>query len=57
MEQGLVRDLQPASESEKRLYRLTTAGKNALSHEIARLEHLVRNTKRHLQGMKPRRAE
>jgi hypothetical protein len=37
-----VRDLRPASEDEKRLYRLNAAGKAALSSEISRLEHLVR---------------
>ena len=57
MEQGWVRDLQPASEDEKRLYRLTAAGKAALSYEISRLDDLVRQTKRYLQGMKPRSAE
>lgn len=57
MEQGLVRDLQPASENEKRLYRLTAAGKAPLSYEISRLDDLVRQTKRYLQGMKPRSVE
>lgn len=57
MEQGWVRDLRPVSDNEKRLYRLTAAGKAALSCEISRLDHLVRQTKRYLQGMKPRRAE
>jgi DNA-binding PadR family transcriptional regulator len=57
MEQGWVRDLKPASENDKRLYRLTPAGKAALSYEISRLDDLVRQTKRYLQGMKPRRAE
>ena len=57
MDQGWVRDLQPASDDEKRLYRLTAAGKAALSYEISRLDDLVRQTKRHLQAMKPRRAE
>jgi DNA-binding PadR family transcriptional regulator len=57
MEQGWVRDLQPASDSDKRLYRLTASGKGVLSEEIARLDHLVRETKRYLQGMRPRRAE
>ena len=57
MDQGWVRDLRPASDNEKRLYRLTAAGKAALSCEISRLDHLVRLTKRYLQGMKPRRAE
>lgn len=57
MEQGWVRDLQPASDSEKRLYRLTAAGKAALSYEISRLDDLVRQTKRYLHGMKPRSVE
>jgi DNA-binding PadR family transcriptional regulator len=57
MEQGWVRDLKPASENEKRLYRLTAAGKAALSYEISRLDDLVRQTKRYLQGMKPRSVE
>jgi DNA-binding PadR family transcriptional regulator len=57
MEHDLVRDLQPASENEKRLYRLTAAGKIALFHEVDRLERLVRQTKPYLQGMKPRTAE
>ncbi len=57
MEQGWVRDLQPATETEKRLYRLTAAGKAALSYEIGRLDDLVRQTKRYLQPMKPRRVE
>jgi len=57
MEQGWVRDLKPASENEKRLYRLTAPGKAALSCEISRLDRLVRQTKRYLQGMKPRSVE
>ncbi len=57
MEQGWVRDLKPASENERRLYRLTAAGKAALSYEISRLDHLVRQTKRYLPGMRPRSAE
>jgi len=57
MEQGWVRDLKPGSENEKRLYRLTGAGKTALFYEIDRLEHLVRQTKPNLQGMKPRSVE
>jgi DNA-binding PadR family transcriptional regulator len=57
MEQGWVRDLQPASDNDRRLYRLTAAGKTALLYEISRLDDLVRETKRHLKGMKPRRAE
>lgn len=57
MEQGWVRDLQPASENDKRLYRLTAVGKAALCYEISRLDHLVRQTKRSLQGMKPRSVE
>ena len=56
MEQGWVRDLKPASDNDKRLYRLTAAGKAALSCEISRLDDLVRQIKRHQQGMKPRRA-
>jgi DNA-binding PadR family transcriptional regulator len=54
MEQGWVRDIQPKSENDKRLYRLTPDGKRVLSEEIARLDRLVRETKRFLQ---PRRAE
>jgi DNA-binding PadR family transcriptional regulator len=57
MEHGWVRDLKPASQNDKRLYRLTAAGKTALSYEISRLDDLVRQTKRYLQGMKPRSAE
>ena len=57
MENGWVRDLKPASENDKRLYRLTAAGKAALSHEISRLDDLVRQTRRYLKGMAPRRAE
>ncbi|MBV8897529.1 MAG: helix-turn-helix transcriptional regulator [Acidobacteriaceae bacterium] len=57
MEQGWVRDLKPASEDDKRLYRLTAAGKAALAHEIGRLDDLVRQTRRYLKGMEPRRAE
>ena len=57
MGQGWVRDLKPASEDEKRLYRLTAVGKTALYHEVHRLERLVRQTKPYLQGMKPRTAE
>lgn len=57
MERGWVRDLKPASENDKRLYRLTAAGKAALSCEISRLDNLVRRTKRYLQGMEPSRAE
>lgn len=57
IEQGWVRDLQPGPENDKRMYRLTASGKRVLSDEIARLDHLVRETKRYLQGMRPRRAE
>ncbi len=57
MEHGWVRDLKPASENEKRLYRLTGAGKTALVNEIGRLEHLVRQTKLYLPGLKPRSVE
>jgi DNA-binding PadR family transcriptional regulator len=57
MDQGWVRDLQPASDNEKRLYRLTPGGKRALSDEIARLDRLVRETKPLLGGLRPRRAE
>ena len=56
LDQGWVRDLKPASESDKRLYRLTASGKAALSGEIRRLDDLVRQTKPYLQGMKPGRA-
>jgi DNA-binding PadR family transcriptional regulator len=57
MEHGWVRDLKPASEDDKRVYRLTAAGKAALSCEIGRLDELIRQTNRYLQGMEPRRAE
>ncbi len=57
MDQGWVRDLKPASENEKRMYRLTAAGKVVLFGEIRRLELLVRQTKPYLQGLKPRSAE
>ena len=57
MEQGWVRDLKPDSENDKRLYRLTASGKAALCYEISRLDDLVRQTKRYLQGMKSRRVE
>ena len=57
MEHGWVRDSQPASDDEKRMYRLTAAGKAALSHEIRRLDDLIRQTKRYLHGMKPRSVE
>jgi DNA-binding PadR family transcriptional regulator len=57
MENGWVRDLKPASENDKRLYRLTAAGKAALSCEISRLDDLVRQTRRYLKGMEPRRAQ
>jgi DNA-binding PadR family transcriptional regulator len=57
MEHGWVRDLKPASENDKRLYRLTAAGKAALSCEISRLDDLIRQTRRYLKGMEPRRAD
>jgi DNA-binding PadR family transcriptional regulator len=57
MEHGWIRDLKPVSEDDKRLYRLTAAGKAALACEISRLDDLVRQTKRYLKGMEPRRAE
>lgn len=57
IEHGWVHDLQPASENDKRMYRLTAAGKAALSAEICRLDHLVRQTKRSLAGLKPRSVE
>lgn len=55
MEEGWVRDRLPTTENDKRLYRLTAAGKAALSDEILRLDHLVRQTKPFLPGLKPRR--
>jgi DNA-binding PadR family transcriptional regulator len=57
IEQGWVRDLPPANDDEKRLFRLTAAGKGALASEISRLELLVRQTKPYLPAMKPRRSE
>jgi PadR family transcriptional regulator, regulatory protein PadR len=57
MEQGWVRDQQPGPENDKRLYRLTASGKRVLAEEIARLDHLVRETRRYLQGIMTRRAE
>lgn len=57
LEHGWIRDSRPASDSEKRMYRLTAAGKAALASEIERLDDLVRQTKRYLHGMKPRRVE
>ncbi len=57
MEHGWVRDLKPASENDKRLYRLTAGGKAALSCEISRLDDLIRQTRRYLKGMEPRRVE
>ncbi len=57
LEQGWIRDLPPASDSDKRLYHLTAAGKAVLSNEIRRLDHLVRQTKPYLQSIRPRRAE
>ena len=53
LEHGWVRDLRPASDNDKRVYRLTAAGKAALSSEIARLDDLVRQTKKYLHRMKP----
>ncbi len=57
MERGWIRDLKPASENDKRLYRLTAAGKAALSSEISRLDDLVRQTRRYLKGLETRKAE
>ena len=57
MERGWVRDLKPASENDKRLYRLTAEGKSVLFCEISRLDDLIRQTKRSLRDMEPRRAE
>jgi DNA-binding PadR family transcriptional regulator len=57
LDQGWVRDLQSSGGDERRMYRLTAAGKAVLSEEIFRLEDLVRQTKSYLTGMKPRRAE
>jgi len=57
MEQGWIRDLKPATENDKRLYQLTAAGRAALAYEIRRLDHLVRQTKRYLEGMNPRTVE
>lgn len=57
MEQGLVRDLQPASDDDKRLYCLTSAGKKVLSQEIARLDRLVSAMHPYVKGLKARRAE
>ena len=57
MERGWIRDLKPASENDKRLYRLTAEGKAALSSEISRLDDLVRQTRRYLKGLETRKAE
>ena len=57
MERGWVRDLKPANENGKRLYRLTADGKAALSCEMNRLDDLIRRTKRYLKGMEPSRVQ
>ena len=43
MEHGWARDLPPASDNERRLYRLASAGKAALAYEINRLDDLIRH--------------
>jgi DNA-binding PadR family transcriptional regulator len=55
MDEGLVCDLPPSSEDDKRLYRLTDAGQAALSGEIARLERMIKNARRRVPGLRPRR--
>lgn len=57
MEYGWVRDLKPATENDNRRYHLTAAGRAALANEINRLEHLVRQMKPYLPGLKPRNVE
>jgi DNA-binding PadR family transcriptional regulator len=57
MDHGWVRDLKPVSENEKRMYRLTAAGKVVLAAEIRRIERLVRQTKPYLQARNARTAE
>ena len=55
MDQGLVSDLAPSSENEKRLYRLTDAGHAALAVEIARLERMIKEARRRVPGLRTTR--
>ena len=55
MDQGLVCDLPSKSEDDKRLYRLTASGEEALSAEIARLDRVIQEARRRVPGLRPRR--
>jgi len=57
MDQGLVCDVPPTAEEERRLYRLTSGGRTALTAEVSRLDQVVRQARRYLPGLKPRRVE
>lgn len=59
MKQGMVEEAaRPHDEenSRRRRYRLSTLGRGVLSQEIARLDDVVREGKRRLRSLKPRRA-
>jgi DNA-binding PadR family transcriptional regulator len=55
MEQGLVCDLPVTSDDDKRMYRLTEPGKTALSAEIARLDRVIKEARRRVPSLRPRR--
>lgn len=55
MDQGLVCDLPSTSDDDKRLYRLTALGQSALSTEIARLDQVIKEARRRVPSLRPRR--
>lgn len=58
-EQGMVAETSARSANDdprRRYYRLTGLGRNVLAAEIARLEAVVREARRHLPMSKPERA-
>ncbi|MEO8097378.1 MAG: PadR family transcriptional regulator [Acidobacteriota bacterium] len=49
LDQGLVTELAGGEDSRRRVYRLNPSGRAALSHEITRLDAVVRTGKLNLQ--------
>ena len=59
MANGIVADAQaPASNGDPRrkYYRLSSLGRGVLAAEIARLESVIRDAKRHMRKLTPRKA-
>lgn len=56
MEQGLIADVPPNKNEERRLYKLTLDGRTAIGAEIARLDRMIAQAKSKLATSRTRRA-